>query len=132
MEEPLIIVDADVLINHARSVSRKLIKYLKLQSQNKLRVGISAITIFEYYSGSYLLDPNVYENTEFFFINFKVFEVTKEIAKEAARINREYKLYKKMGTNDLIIAATTLHFNAQLLTENKKHFKLIPEIKFAK
>lgn len=129
MEKSLIIVDTDVLINYARSRSKKLFKYLSLQSQNKLQIGISAITIFEYYSGSYLLDPTIYETTELFFVNFKVFEVTREIAKEAARINREYKLYKKIESNDLIIAATALHLDCPLLTENKKHFKLIPHLK---
>lgn len=132
MENALIIADTDILINHARSSSKKLIKYLYLQSKNKLQIGISAITIFEYYSGSYLLHSNIYETTELFFLNFKVFEVTREIAKEAARINREYKLYKKIGSNDLLIAATAIHLDAPLLTDNKKHFKLIAEIKFAK
>lgn len=131
MEKSLIIVDTDILINHARSVSKKLIKYLNLQSKNKLQIGISVITIFEYYSGSYLLDSNIYETTELFFLNFRVFEITREIAKEAARINREYKLYKKIESTDLLIAATAIHLNASLLTTNKKHFKLIPGIKFA-
>lgn len=130
MKKSLIIVDTDVLINYARSRSKKLFKYLSLQSQNKLQIGISAITIFEYYSGSYLLDPTIYETTELFFVNLKVFEVTREITKEAARINREYKLYKKIDSSDLIIATTALHFNYTLLTENKKPFKIIHNLKF--
>ncbi len=130
MKKSLIIVDTDVLINYARSRSKKLFKYLSLQSQNKLQIGISAITIFEYYSGSYLLDPTIYETTELFFVNLKVFEVTREITKEAARINREYKLYKKIDSSDLIIATTALHFNYPLLTENKKPFKIIHNLKF--
>lgn len=132
MEKPIIIIDTDILINHARSRSKKLFKYLSLQSQNKLHLGISVITIFEYYSGSYLLDLNIYETTELFFANFKVFEVTSEIAKMAARINRDYTLYEKIESNDLLIAATAIHLNALLLTDNKKQFKLIPGIKFAK
>lgn len=54
----------------------------------------------------------------------------------AARKYAEIKIFlKKAGTSvgnmDMLIAAAALAVNAQLVTNNKKHFEMIPELKIA-
>ena len=41
------------------------------------------------------------------------------------------KLHTQIGLGDLLIGATTLYIGGKLLTANKKHFRLIPNLKFA-
>ncbi len=130
MEEK-IIIDTNIIIDYEKKKSNLLKKYLKLQEKNKIKVFISVITIFEYYSSQLLEDKQYFSDTETLFSFFNIQEINKNIAQLAAKINRQYKLYKKIGLGDILIAATSIYLDAPLLTKNKKHFKLIPNLKFA-
>ncbi len=132
MENQIVIVDTDIVINHVKNASPILENLLRLKKRNKLDLFISSITLFEYYSGIDYKDIEVYQETELLFKQFSIQPVTDEIAKKAARINRESKLHQHIELADILIGSTALYLNAQLLTENKKHFKLIPGIRFAR
>ncbi|MCM8788128.1 MAG: PIN domain-containing protein [Candidatus Omnitrophica bacterium] len=129
MEEK-IIIDTNIIIDYEKKKSNLLEKYLKLQEKNKIKVFISVVSVFEYYSSQLLEEKTYFSDTEILFSFFTIQEVNKKIAQLAAEINRKYKLYKKIGLGDILIAATSLYLNAPLLTKNKKHFKLIPHLKF--
>ena len=132
MEDKIIVVDTDVIINHVNDQSLSLTKYLKLQAKKEVSLVVSSVTVFEYYSSDSLVVQTKEEETNLMFFYFFKKLVNEEIAKKAASINRSYKLFGKIGLGDLFIGATTLYLQGSLLTENKKHFKLIPGIRFAK
>lgn len=129
--EDKIVIDTNIIIDHEKGKSLILEKYLKLQKENKIRVIISAVTVFEFYSSQLLIDKQYFNDTEILFSFFKIQEVNNEIARLAAEINRHCNLYKKIGLGDILIAATALYLEVPLLTKNKKDFKLIPDLKFA-
>lgn len=62
---------------------------------------------------------------------FALQEINEKIAKLAARLNYEYKLFSSIGLADILIGSTALYLDAPLLTLNKYHFKLIPNLIFA-
>ena len=130
-EENLIVVDTDIIINHTRKTSEVLIRYLKLQEKGKIKMAVSTVTTFEYYSGASLDFEEKREESEMLFSLFYKQPVTEEIAKLAGELNRENKLYGKIGAGDLLIGATAIYLGGQLLTTNKKLFRLIPKLKFA-
>ena len=131
MENQIVVVDTDIVINYVKNSSPVFENLLKIKKKSKLTLIISSITLFEYYSGIDYKNTEVYQETELLFKQFTIQPVTDEIAKKAARINRENKLYKHIELADILIASTTLYLNARLLTENKRHFKLIPGLTFA-
>ena len=130
MEDQIVVVDTDIVINYVKNSSPVFENLLKIKKKSKLTLIISSITLFEYYSGIDYKNTEVYQETELLFKQFTVQPVTDEIAKKAARINRENKLYKYIELADILIASTSLYLNARLLTENKRHFKLIPGLTF--
>ena len=132
MEEEIILVDTDELINLSWDKSNKLAKYLKLQAGGKVKLVISSITIYEYYSGVILENNENREKADYLFSRFYKQPVTEEIAKLASALNRSGRLHEKIGLGDLLIGATALYLGGKLLTSNKKHFKLIPDLVFAK
>jgi predicted nucleic acid-binding protein len=91
---------------------------------------VPSVVIFEFYSGSSLDRAEVVEIADLLFSQLKVQDITEEIAKVAAQINRQFKLYQKIETVDILIAAVCLSLSGKLLTRNKRHFKLVPQIDF--
>ncbi|OJI06557.1 hypothetical protein BK004_03070 [bacterium CG10_46_32] len=64
------------------------------------------------------------QEVNFLFSKFETIAVNDEIAQRAGEIRRRFKT----GIIDAIIAATTIHTNATLITKNVKHFEGIPEL----
>jgi len=121
------LVDTNIIIDYDKGKDPLLKKYF----QTKKILVVSTITVFEYYSAKQLENKDFSEKADLLFSFFKIQEVNSEIAKVAAYLNRRYNLYKKIGVGDIIIAATSFYLEAPLLTKNQKHFKLIPNLKFA-
>ena len=126
-----VIADTDVIIDFTRQTSDELIKYFKSQLSGKLKLVVSLITTFEYYSGDFLEFEDKKEESDLLFFQFYKQPVTEEIAKLASSINRSNNLYGKIGLGDLLIGATSIYLGGKLLTNNKKHFRMIPKLKFA-
>ena len=131
MENKIILVDTSILIAHFRKGSDKFEYYCKLQDERKVTLGVSVITIFEYYSGVIFDNSASLEKADELFEAFEIFAVDEHVAKIAARINSQRRLQKRIEIADIFIGSTALHLNIQILTENKKHFKLIPSLQFA-
>jgi len=127
MDGNFILVDTNVIIDYDKGKDPLLKKYFQI----KKNLVVSTITIFEYYSAKQLENKDFSEKADLLFSFFKIQEVNLEIAKIAAFLNRRYNLYKKIGVGDILIAATSIYLNAPILTKNKKHFQLIPNLKFA-
>lgn len=124
-------MDTSVIIEFARGHGERLKKFLQQQEQGKLQLVVPSVVIFEFYSGLSLKKPDIQDKSDLLFSKFKVADVNEEIAKIAARLNRENELYKQVGAVDLLVAATTFYLSADLATENKKDFKPIPDLKLA-
>lgn len=132
MENQIVLIDTNILINHFKKGSPKFEYYCQLQDKKKVKLGVSVITLFEYYSGITNGDSKILKMADELFELFEVYEVNQKIAQIAAEINAKRKIQKKIELADILIGATALFLDALLLTENKKHFQLIPEIKFAR
>ena len=131
MSNEIIIVDTDIIINYVRQTSLVLLKKLKLHALGKLKLVVSTITVFEFYSGGTNEIEEKMEDSDLLFSQFFRQPVTDEIAKLAASLNRKFHLYGKIGASDLLIAATSIYLGGKLLTANKRHFKLIPGLNLA-
>lgn len=131
MEDRIVVIDTNIIIDFVKGgKENKLEFYLYHQQKKQITLCISVITVFEYFSGISFIDHQLYKDSELLFSQFKIQEVNEQIAKIAARLNFEKKLYQYIDLADILIASTCLYLNATLLTKNKKHFKLIPGIKF--
>lgn len=125
-----VVIDTDVIIDFARGKDETLAKLILGQKDKKLRLVVPSIVVFEFYSGSSMQEPDLLEKADLLFSQFEVQEINEEIAKIAAKINRERNLYQKIEAADLLIGAACLYLEAPLLTQNQKHFKLIPNLEF--
>lgn len=125
-----VVVDTDILINHARGKTQYLSELMLQQKKKGIVLVVPSIVIFEFYSGASLARADVLSTADLLFSQFKIQELNDEIAKTAAELNRTLKLYDKIATADILIGATCIFLSAKLCTLNKKHFKLIPQISF--
>lgn len=121
-----ILIDTDILIDFLRTKKGVLLDLFNLQSEHKVELFIASATIVELYSvkSSKLKNPDISE----FISSFKIIELTKPLAKFAGELRRDNKLIIRFA--DLAIGATALFINAKLATRNRKHFQVIPNLKF--
>jgi Predicted nucleic acid-binding protein, contains PIN domain len=130
MADEIIVVDTNIIIDFVKKGDKTLEEYLKLQKRSRIKLYLSMITVFEYFSGIDINKKDLYQESEKLFERFYIQELNETIAKIAASLNFQKKLYRYIDTSDILIAATCLYLDAFLLTKNQKHFKLIPNLKF--
>lgn len=123
-----IFIDTSILIDYVRGRSEALKELFRLQAQGKLELLISSVVVFEFYSGQSLEEKKTEEKINKILEKISVKDFTGEMAKLAAKINRENKLYGRLAANDLLIGASAIYFQAKLITKNKKDFKMIPNL----
>jgi len=131
MADEIIVVDTNIIIDFVKKGDETLEEYLKLQKRSRTKLYLSVITVFEYFSGIDIDKKDLYQESEKLFERFYIQELNETIVKIAASLNFQKKLYRYIDTSDILIAATCLYLDAFLLTKNQKHFKLIPNLKFA-
>jgi|YNPMSStandDraft_2_1061718.scaffolds.fasta_scaffold99072_2 predicted nucleic acid-binding protein len=131
MADEIIVVDTNIIIDFVEKGDETLEEYLKLQKRSRRKLYLSVVTVFEYFSGIDIDKKDLYHESEKLFERFYIQELNETIAKIAASLNFQKKLYRYIDTSDILIAATCLYLDAFLLTKNQKHFKLIPNLKFA-
>lgn len=130
MEVETIVLDTDIVIDFAHG-KIDLSRYFVHQEKKGVLLIVSTITVFEYFSGKHLLDASILNQSEELFSRFSIQDVTESIAKQAAKMNREESLYGKIQVADLLIGVTCLVLGGKLLTRNRRHFSLIPGLRFA-
>lgn len=126
-----ILVDTSILIDYVRGESEALRKLFRLQEEDKVKLLTSSVVVFEFYSGQSLQDKKIEEKINTLFEKISIKDFTGEIAKLAAKINRENKLYRRLAANDLLIGASAIYFQAKLITKNKKDFRMIPNLELS-
>jgi predicted nucleic acid-binding protein len=131
MENQIVLVDTSILITHFKKGSNKFEYFCQLQDERKLTLAVSVITVFEYYSGVVFNDITSLRKADSLFEALVIYDVDRHIAKTAAKINSQLKLYQRIDLADILIGSTALYYDIPLFTDNKKHFKLVPNLKFA-
>jgi tRNA(fMet)-specific endonuclease VapC len=120
------VIDTCIFIEHLRAKDRTTTILATLPTDEP--VYLSVVTIFELYSGASTLEKkqDVIAVTE----DLTVLPFDATVAAKAGDIYQALKKQNKLiGVADIMIAATCLTFDQSILTSNKKHFKLINDLK---
>jgi predicted nucleic acid-binding protein len=126
MADQIILLDTNVLIDYFRkSTKQKTILHTLVKDNRKL--AISVITHFEILRG-------INEQQEQFWWellkDIEVISYFPAVNYTALQIQRQLKAKRKsISIQDLLIAATAVHFQFPLATLNLKHFENIEELK---
>ena len=118
-----LVFDTDILIDHLRGIT--LAKdYLKQRRDAKEKLLISTVTEAEIFAGKKMEEESEARKTERLLGLFEIIGLESEIAREAGKLRRNF------GCNlpDAIIAATVILHKAKLVTRNKRHFEMIPDL----
>jgi predicted nucleic acid-binding protein len=117
-----VLVDTDVLIDHARAhpAAREVIE--RTERREELLFG-SLVTKAEFLAGLRGEVPHVVELLD----SLEWMPVTDEIAERAGGLAREYpRPGARFAIADYLIAATAQLLDAKLLTRNVRHFPMFP------
>jgi len=112
----------DLLERRPRAISR-----LRALAEQGARLGISILTYAEVHAG---LAEGEAEATARLLDLFDIVEINEQLAKKAAELTASRrKIGRAAILDDMLIAATALHYKAQLFTPNKKDFE-VPGLTF--
>ena len=122
---PGVLLDTSVLINllHRRENTVGMIRDLTLRG---FALAICPINIAEVYAG---IRKGEEKRTEELFSGFQWLPLTREIARKAGEIvSTKRRGGRTHALDDMIIAATAIHYGYSLLTDNRKDFE-VPEVR---
>ncbi len=121
------LIDTDWAVDYLKGVDEKV---SFLQSAEDLYItSISIGELIEGIEGSEKKEDRI-RGLENFLANITVVSFTEEMAYTFGKIRNDLRKKGKLpGDIDLMIAATALHLDLKVLTDNKKHFEHIPDIK---
>lgn len=113
-----LLVDTDVAIDFLRGQTQAAALF-KAESD---RIGFSAVTVAEIYSG--IKDVREEAEVERLFAIFPVFPITGEIARVAGQYVRQYGKTYSIEIPDALIAATCSVHQSELSTMNIRHYPM--------
>lgn len=117
-----ILVDTSVFIDYTRAGKGALSHILETKKKTKNDLYVPTIVIAELWAGSSMDDSKEEELVKRLISGFRKVSLSVEIAKKSGKLLREKSV---LGAFDAIIAASALHVDAQLATNNVKHFKKV-------
>lgn len=120
-----VVIDSSLIIEKIRTDGGLFDSLIELQSDNKVVLLMSVVTIAELWAGQSMSKKMEIESVNEITKYIKRLIVNEDIAKMSGEIVRKYKI----GAMDAIIAASTLEDGAELATLNLKHFKMIKGLK---
>ncbi len=120
------LIDTDWAVDYLKGVDEKI---SFLQSAEDLYItSISIGELIEGIEGSEKKEDRI-RGLENFLANITVVSFTEEMAYTFGKIRNDLRMKGKLpGDIDLMIAATALHLDLEVLTDNKKHFEHISGI----
>ncbi len=125
------IIDSDVLINFLRNEPSAL-RAIESLNENNEKLITTSINSFELLKGVSRFSKVKQEQVRSFLTNFVVLDFDFKSSEKAAEI---FNFLKEAGNPldiaDIMIASIAITNNQPLLTQNKKHFERINELKFA-
>ncbi len=117
-----LLVDSDVLIDFLRG-EEKAVRFFQAVQDT---ITFSVVSVAEIYSGIRGSEAEVVDQL---FASFPVLPVTAEIARMAGTMRGLFRASHAVEIPDALIAATCETNNLELITLNKKHFPMFPELK---
>ncbi len=123
------LIDTDWIIHYLNG-SRDIVA--KLRSLEKEGLTISVISLAELYEGIYYsTNPDGNKRAlDDFLSGVSIIGIEDEICRLFGKERGRLRQVKKMiGDFDLLIASTCLHHNLTLLTNNRKHYKMVQGLK---
>jgi len=117
------LVDSDVLIDYLRGISQAN----KFVQKHSKEIIISSIVVTELYAG--IRGPRDIALVDNLLSLFIIISVSEQIARTGGILKNEYGKSHGISLADAIIAATSIHENAELKTLNVKHFPMIKGLK---
>lgn len=121
-----IVVDSSVIIDYIRVKKGLLPQLIELSRQKKITLYIPTAVIVEFWSG---LSMSIKENENALKVllqTTKIISLTRQLAEESGLLRREGSVSEFA---DSVIAATTLYLDAELATQNRKHFEKVRGLK---
>ncbi len=120
----VVLVDTDILIK----VFRGDAKHRKHLNDLKGRIAISIITALELYQGA-TTKKKKYE-LEKQFRAYMILQLNDKISLRSLSLAKKYLPTHQLLPPDCLIAATALEHQLELMTDNKRDFNFIKELKF--
>jgi tRNA(fMet)-specific endonuclease VapC len=123
------LLDSDWIIN---LLAGKKDAQEKIQRIDPDEIGISLITVAEIYESAYhFANPDAHiEKFRTFLKNFHLIDLNlptmETFAEVRAHLRRRGQIIPDF---DILLAATALHYDLVILTNNRKHFERIPDLK---
>jgi predicted nucleic acid-binding protein len=124
--EKRILVDTDIIIKSYRGDSNK---YNQLRAIEK-KFSVSIVTALELLNGSKNMKQLISTRRELKL--YSIIHFDNEISKLALQLFSKYAVQRTLRLPDSLIAATALHFELELYTDNKKDYDFIEGVKFYK
>ena len=125
-----VVVDTSIIIDYTRASKGSFMKLIKQSSSQKRKVYIPTVVILELWAGESVIDFEEEKKLERLIQPFKLIGLTKQIAKNADVLIRKGEM--ESDFIDSVIASTALYLNAELATQNVKHFKNVNGLKLFK
>lgn len=122
-----VLIDTDIIIDFLRTNEGLFPTLLELQVQGNLTLYISSVTIMELFVGTSSQKQVQSQQLKELIDSFRVIPLDAKLAQFTGELKRGKKW--TILTSDLIIGATALWLNAELVTNNRKHFSVIPGLK---
>ncbi len=120
------LIDTDWAVDYLKGVDEK-VSFLR-SAEDLYITSISIGELIEGIEGSEKKEARI-RGLENFLANITVVSFTEEMAYTFGKIRNDLRKKGKLpGDIDLMIAATALHLDLEVLTDNKKHFKHISGI----
>ena len=121
-----IFLDTNIIIDYLRTKKGLLFELLELQKLQRIKIYCSSITVVEIFAErSSVLQEDIIRNI---FSVVQIIAVDHELGKKVGETKREMNNEVTLG--DVIIGVSAVTLNAQLATNNQKHFAKIPDLKF--
>lgn len=122
-----VFVDTDIIINYSKGFGKNLIELFELKENSQVELYINPIIIAEFYADKNLLKQKEMERINKLFQMFQVIDISKEIGLLTGELLRTSQT---ISIADTFIAATCLHHDLLLATNNKKDFGRVKRLVF--
>lgn len=118
----LLVVDTDVLIDYLRD-RPPAVQFLE---GTERPLAVSAVTVAELYVG--VREGEERQRLDAFVSAFEVLGLDRQVAVVAGLWRRQYGPSHGMGLADALIAASVEAAGATLVTLNRRHFPMLPQV----
>ena len=122
-----VFIDTDIIINFTKGFRDDLKELFDLQTKKKIELFTNPVVIAEFFTDNTLLVDKNLRLALKLFESFRALDIIKPIGLLGGELMRTKTV---LFIADALIAATCLHYNLVLSTNNQKDFKKVKGLKF--